>query len=486
MLFNSYEFILLFLPFTFLVYFFLLGKRLATGAKGFLVFASLFFYSWWNIAYLPLILGSILFNFAVGNSLGAESGRERVPGKAILVFGILGNLAVLGYFKYADFFLENYNLVFGTSAGLLNLVLPLAISFFTFQQIAYLVDSYRGNTREYDFLNYAVFVTFFPQLIAGPIVHHAEMMPQFASRWNLAKNYRNIAAGLFIFSIGLFKKVVIADTFSVWATNGFDVAVTLNFLEAWAASLSYTLQLYFDFSGYTDMATGAALLFNIRLPVNFNSPYKARDIQDFWRRWHITLSRFLRDYIYIPLGGNRKSTLSTYNNILVTFLLGGLWHGAGWTFIFWGFLHGSAVVIHRVWRRLGFSMPGYLAWFVTFNFVNATWVFFRAREWEDAIRVLRGMAGVTGISLYYKMEDSLPFLNDYGVSFGEVFTDIQGSNQTLVWLVVCMLLVFIPRNSNELRDRLVLNNRTVLFTVALFVTSLFSLTRLSEFLYFNF
>jgi len=486
MLFNSYEFILLFLPGTFFIYFFLLGKRLATGAKGFLVFASLFFYSWWNIAYLPLILGSILFNFVVGSSLSARSGRERVSRKAILAFGVLSNLAVLGYFKYADFFIENFSLVFGTSAGLLDLVLPLAISFFTFQQIAYLVDSYRAGTREYDFLNYAIFVTFFPQLIAGPIVHHAEMMPQFASRWNLARNYRNIAGGLFIFSIGLFKKVVIADTFSVWAGNGFDVAVTLNFLEAWATSLSYTLQLYFDFSGYTDMATGAALLFNIRLPANFNSPYKARDIQDFWRRWHITLSRFLRDYIYIPLGGNRRSALSTYNNILITFILGGLWHGAGWTFVFWGFLHGVAVVVHRVWKQLGLSMPGYLAWFVTFNFVNTTWVFFRANEWEDAIRVLGGMTGAAGITLYYKLEDSLPFLRDYDLSFGDVFTDIQGGNSTVSWLIICLLLVFIPVNSNELKDRLVLNNRTVLFSVALFVTSIFSLTRLSEFLYFNF
>jgi alginate O-acetyltransferase complex protein AlgI len=486
MLFNSYEFILLFLPLTFLVYFFLLGKRLVTGARGFLVFASLFFYSWWNIAYLPLILGSILFNYVVGNSLSIKSGKDRVPRKALLALGILSNLAVLGYFKYADFFIENFNLVFNASAGMLYLMLPLAISFFTFQQIAYLVDSYRSRTREYDFLNYVIFVTFFPQLIAGPIVHHAEMMPQFASRWNLVKNYRNIAAGLFIFSIGLFKKVVIADTFSVWAGNGFDVAETLNFLEAWATSLSYTLQLYFDFSGYTDMAIGAALLFNIRLPVNFNSPYKARDIQDFWRRWHITLSRFLRDYVYIPLGGNRKGSFSTYNNILVTFLLGGLWHGAGWTFIFWGFLHGMAVAIHRVWKQMGLSMPGYLAWFVTFNFVNIAWVFFRANEWDDAIKVLRGMSGTTGISVYYKLEDMLPFLGQYEVSFGDVFTGMQGSNSTVTWLIVCLLLVFIPANSNEIKDRLVLTNRTILFTVVLFVTSIFSLTRLSEFLYFNF
>ncbi|MFA7092700.1 MAG: MBOAT family O-acyltransferase, partial [Arcobacteraceae bacterium] len=349
MLFNSYEFIFAFLPLSFFIYFYLLNKRLIVGAKGFLVFASLFFYSWWNVAYLPLILISMLFNYIVGNSLnkkihGANNQdknhvqstqviKTKVSSKTLLIVGIIANLSLLGYFKYADFFIENVNVISGVNIQPLNLLLPLAISFFTFQQIAYLVDSYRGETKEYDFLNYALFVTFFPQLIAGPIVHHKEMMPQFASTYNLVKKYKNIALGLFIFSIGLFKKVVIADTFAVWATAGFDHAQTLNLVEAWATSLSYTFQLYFDFSGYTDMAIGAALLFNIKLPINFNSPYKAQNIQDFWRRWHITLSRFLRDYVYIPLGGNKQSSFRTYSNLLATFVIGGLWHGAGWTFI---------------------------------------------------------------------------------------------------------------------------------------------------------
>ncbi len=360
------------------------------GAKGFLVFASLFFYSWWNVAYLPIILSSLLFNYIIGNSLNENFKKVRVHKKHLLAFGIISNISLLGYFKYTDFLINNFNLTFDGSVPLLHLALPLAISFFTFQQIAYLVDSYRGETAEYDFLNYALFVTFFPQLIAGPIVHHSEMMPQFASRWNLVKNYKNISLGLFIFSIGLFKKVVIADSFAVWAAAGFN-ASTLNFFEAWATSLSYTFQLYFDFSGYTDMAIGAALLFNIKLPINFNSPYKALDIQDFWRRWHITLSRFLRDYVYIPLGGNRKGSLRTYTNLLATFIIGGIWHGAGWTFVFWGFLHGMALVIHRFWKSLGMNMPKVLAWFITFNFINIAWVFFRAKEWSDAVMVLRGM-----------------------------------------------------------------------------------------------
>ena len=220
------------------------------------------------------------------------------------------------------------------------------------------------------------------------------MMPQFASRWNFVKNYRNIAIGLFIFSIGLFKKVVIADTFAAWATAGFDTAETLNLIEAWAASLSYTFQIYFDFSGYTDMAIGAALLFNIKLPINFNSPYKATNIQDFWRRWHITLSRFLRDYVYIPLGGNRRGEFRIFANLMITFVIGGIWHGAAWTFVFWGLLHGMALVIHRIWAGLGLRMWHWSAWLTTFIFINATWVFFRAKEWDDAVKVLSGMVDI--------------------------------------------------------------------------------------------
>ena len=364
---------------------------MSVGARGFLVFASLFFYSWWNVAYLPLILGSILFNYVVGNTLSDESKKIRVGKKALLVFGIASNLALLGYFKYSDFFIENFNLITDSAINPLHVILPLGISFFTFTQIAFLVDSYKGEVKEYDFLRYMLFVTYFPHLLAGPIIHHKDMMPQFASRWNMAIRYKNVAAGLFLFSIGLFKKVVIADTFAVWANNGFDTAVTLNMIEAWATSLSYTFQLYFDFSGYTDMAIGASLLFNIKLPINFNSPYKATSIQDFWRRWHITLSTFLKDYIYIPLGGNRKGTFRTSTNLMATFILGGIWHGAGWTFVFWGFLHGVALVINHLWKSIGLKMPMLLAWFITFNFVNIAWVFFRAKEWSDALKVLRAM-----------------------------------------------------------------------------------------------
>jgi alginate O-acetyltransferase complex protein AlgI len=394
MLFSSWQFILVFLPITFLVYFSLNQKaRLPVFAKAWLVMASLFFYAYWNVYYLPLIVASMLFNFAVGRALATEpsSWRLTISRRGMLIVGISVNLALLANYKYIDFLIANFNLAFKLNHALPGVILPLAISFFTFQQIAYLVDSYRRETTEYDLLRYALFVTFFPQLIAGPIVHHREMMPQFASRWSSAIRYSNVLRGLFIFGIGLFKKVAIADTFAIWAKAGFDGGQQLDFYAAWATSLSYTFQLYFDFSGYCDMAIGAALLFNIRLPINFNSPYKALDIQDFWRRWHITLSRFLRDYLYIPLGGNRGSTGRTYLNIMATFALGGLWHGASWMFVVWGTLHGIAILALRIWRLLRRPMPTAIAWLVTFLFVNVSWVFFRAETWGDAERVLLGM-----------------------------------------------------------------------------------------------
>jgi len=456
-LFNSYIFIFIFLPIVFSGYFFLQVKSQTKVSKIFLIVSSLFFYSYWNITYLPLILVSMFFNYFVGNYL------SRYPHKkSLLIFGIIVNLSLLGYFKYADFFIANINYFSSNSFELLNLALPLAISFFTFQQIAYLVDSYRGETQEYDFLNYALFVTFFPQLIAGPIVHHKEMMSQFSDSKNKLVNYSNIALGVFIFSIGLFKKVVIADTFAIWVSDGFSHSETLTFLESWATSLSYTFQLYFDFSGYTDMAIGIALLFNIKLPINFNSPYKARNIQDFWRRWHMTLSRFLRDYIYIPLGGNRVGVIHIYINIMITFLLGGLWHGAGWTFVFWGFLHGSALVIYSLWRKIGLKLWSWLAWFLTFNFINISWVFFRAEEWSDAINIMASM---------FTFDEKK--INPIWIGF----------------ISLAFITVILFKNSMTHLENFCFTKKYVFF-MAFLLTSSFIAIRLigeqSEFLYFNF
>lgn len=473
MLFNSYEFIFMFLPITFFIYFFLLHQRLIVAAKGFLVFSSLFFYSWWNITYLPIILSSILFNFIIGNSLNENIKPIYSNKKLILFIGIFSNLSLLAYFKYSDFLIKNFNISFNADIELLHLLLPLAISFFTFQQIAYLVDSYRGETKEYDFLNYSLFVTFFPQLIAGPIVHHSEMMPQFNTTYNLIKRYKNILTGIFIFFIGLFKKVVIADTFAAWATNGFSNPQALNILEAWVTSLSYTFQLYFDFSGYTDMAIGAALLFNIRLPINFNSPYKAHSIQDFWRRWHITLSRFLKEYLYIPLGGNRNGNFTTYRNLLATFILGGIWHGAGWTFIFWGFLHGIALAINRLWYLSHFKMPKLLAWFITFNFLNITWVFFRAEEFSDAIHILSTMffASVSP---------------EQSMKIKSLLENIGGNDKTLLWLLAGFIITLAFKNTNQLVKHFRPTIKYLLFMILLFLISYGELNGFSEFLYFNF
>ncbi|MCU0762307.1 MAG: MBOAT family protein [Hydrogenophaga sp.] len=397
MLFNSAVYLFAFLPVALVVYFGLCRLRWVKAAQAWLVVASLFFYSYWKLEHLPLLLASLLANFMIGSELAnPRLARSRHARRGLLGLGIAGNVALLGYFKYINFLVDNLSALGGWSLDWPQVVLPLAISFFTFQQIAYLVDSHRGHTREYDFLRYALFVCFFPQLIAGPIVHHHEMMPQFAQRRNWVPRHRNLLAGLCLFAVGLFKKVVIADTFAPWADRGFDGGQALDFFEAWVTSLSYTFQLYFDFSGYCDMAMGAALMFNIRLPLNFNSPYKALDIQDFWRRWHITLGRFLRDYVYIPLGGNRHAEWQTCTNLFLTFLIGGLWHGAGWMFVAWGALHGAALVVHRTWKNAGLRLPSSLAWLLTFLFVNVAWVFFRATSLDDALRVLRGMVDLPG------------------------------------------------------------------------------------------
>lgn len=397
MLFSSYEYIFFFLPLSFFVYFWLNKLKLITWGKCWLVFASLFFYAWFNVYYLPILLTSILVNYGFGVTLSKDlSKRWRVSKKAILAVGIIFNVGLLGYYKYTDFLIENFNALTGSSVPLTHILLPLALSFVTFQKIAYLVDSYKGKTKEYDLLTFSLFASFFPQQIAGPIVHHAEMMPQFASRWNLLKRYRNISLGLYVFSLGMFKKVIIADTFAVWADSGFGHVGTYEFHHAWVTSLSYTFQLYFDFSGYTDMAIGSALLFNIRLPINFDSPYKAYDIQDFWRRWHMTLSRFLRDYLYIPFGGNRKGEIRTYINLFATFLIGGIWHGASWMFVIWGGLHGTALIVHRLWSKVGVKIPKAIAWLITFNFVNVAWVFFRAPDLGTAVRILKGMVAYSG------------------------------------------------------------------------------------------
>jgi D-alanyl-lipoteichoic acid acyltransferase DltB (MBOAT superfamily) len=465
MLFNSPIYLFLFLPLTVAIYYLLNRYRLVLAGKAWLVFASLGFYSYWNPIYLPLIVASMLVNYGLGTALSREAnaGRRNVSRQLLFGMGVVLNLCLLGYYKYANFFIANLNSLTGADFGLLHLALPLAISFFTFQQVAYLADSFQGRTHEYDFLNYCLFVTFFPQLIAGPIVHHKEMMPQFEQVRAKLLDYRNLALGLFVFFVGLFKKVVIADTFAVWAGIGFDQLAQPGFFDAWTASLSYALQLYFDFSGYTDMAVGSALMFNIILPLNFNSPYKALDIQDFWRRWHMTLSRWLRDYLYIPLGGNRRGEGRTYVNLFLTFLLGGLWHGAGWTFVAWGAMHGAGTALHKGWQGRGVRMPRWFAWFLTFNFVNFAWVFFRATSFDDAMKVFAGMFGLNGF-----------------------LTAKQLPGNALALSLVFLAVAALAPNSTEFQRRFRPNWKWGIFLAAGIVISLFNLSRVSEFLYFQF
>ncbi len=466
MIFNSFEFIFVFLPIVWIV-FFLVGRIAPPFAKTWLLLASLFFYAYWNPAYLPLIVSSMIVNYIIGVFLGKN--KWLPTRKGVLTLGILFNVSLLGYFKYRDFFAENLNAVLGTEISLVQLILPLAISFYTFQQIAYLVDSYRLETNEYNFLNYGLFVSFFPQLIAGPIVHHGDMMPQFSDRKTYRINYENLSKGLVIFSIGLFKKVAIADTFAGYANSGYGSVEALTMVSGWFTSLAYTLQLYFDFSGYSDMAIGLALFFNIRLPINFNSPYKALDIQDFWRRWHITLSGFLTKYIYIPLGGSRKGIPQTYINIFIIFLISGFWHGAGWTFVVWGILHGLASVIARMWKRSGGRLPKLLAWAVTFLFVHLAFVIFRAPDMSVALSVYKAMFGFEGIQL---------------IGINVLF------NQDLTHLVLALLLglgiALFAKNSVQIMETQKRTPLMMLFVVMLLYYSSMQLQRVSEFLYFNF
>ncbi|MCO7538110.1 MULTISPECIES: MBOAT family O-acyltransferase [Pseudomonas] len=493
MIFSSTVFILLYLPIVFFVYFGLNKLRLISAGKLWLVAASVFFYGYWSVDYIPLLLGSIVFNFIVGCAVSPDVKGLRIPvsRKLLLVMSISINIALLGYFKYANFLLDNVNLALGSDYNLAEIVLPLGISFYTFTQIAFLVDSYRGEAKEYDFVNYALFVTFFPHLIAGPILHHKEMMGQFKSKWTWSVRYKNIFMGLLIFSIGLFKKVMIADTFAFWADLGFTPGASHDFFSSWATSLSYTFQLYFDFSGYCDMAIGAALLFNIWLPINFNSPYKSLDIQDFWRRWHMTLSRYLRDYLYIPLGGNRCSSARVYFNLMATFVLGGLWHGASWMFVIWGALHGGALIIHRFWKQIGMSMPKPLAWIVTFTFVNVTWVFFRATSISDAVSILGGMVNFS--SIVEATTESVPATSlalagakaDLLLSFLPIGI---AANVMCYGMIALAFFLVAQKNSFEItisRGRFTVKTlfMSVLFSIAMYSTIQSTST---VFLYFNF
>jgi alginate O-acetyltransferase complex protein AlgI len=471
-LFNSYEFLFLFLPLVF-AGFFIFARFGYNLSALWLSLASLFFYGWWSPKYIWLLLLSIVFNFSMGYLLGHE--QKRTQAKLFLVLAIVVNLGLLGFYKYANFFIDNINAVSGGSVTFVSVILPLGISFFTFTQIAYLVDVHRGIAKEYNFNHYLLFVTYFPHLIAGPVLHHGQMMPQFARSETYRLNMENVAVGLSIFTIGLVKKVLLADSFAEYTGPVFAAAergIQPDFIEAWTGSLAFALQLYFDFSGYCDMAIGVSLLFGIKLPVNFNSPYKASNIIDFWRRWHMTLSQFLRDYLYIPLGGSRKGVAWRHVNLMVTMVLGGLWHGANWTFVVWGALHGIYLVVNHAWRSAfgkwlpakGISGKSYrvAAATLTFVCVVVAWIFFRADSFSAAVLLLKGCFGYGGISLPSKVGallESMGTLGQFlpsGMSFGGVFVNIPamgamgGIGPFARLLMVGLLLVWLAPNCQEM------------------------------------
>jgi len=432
LLFNSPVYLFLFLPAAVLGFY--AARRFAGlgAAMIILLVASLFFYGYWNPVYLLLLGGSILVNFAMAARMTRMQGEPR---RWMMIGAVAFNLALLGVFKYAGFFIATVDAAAPGEFPQVEIVLPLAISFFTFQQIAYQVDAWRGLAPAPSFARYALFVSFFPQLIAGPIVHHKEMMPQFADQARRGETLVNFQLGLFILLVGLAKKVVLADGAAEYASPAFAQAERggdIELFRAWLGALCYSGQIYFDFSGYSDMAVGAARLFGIRLPTNFFSPYKATSIADFWRRWHITLSRFLRDYLYIPLGGNRLGSPRRYANLMTTMVLGGLWHGAGWTFVFWGFLHGLYLVANHAWNALKEAAPALAAgarhparklaaWTLTMLAVVVAWVFFRAESFAGAVTMLKGMFGFHGAVIHPSMGHILGFDWDgavLGVRFG--------------------------------------------------------------------
>ena len=536
MLFNSPFFLFVFLPIVIIGYYLLLKWKFNLPSLVWLVLASLFFYGWWNPLYLILICGSILFNYYVGVELGLKTRKKlNTP---LMFFGVGANVALLVYFKYTHFIVNNINQNFGSSYHFDTIILPLAISFFTFQQIAYLVDAYNGKTHEYKLLHYSLFVTFFPQLIAGPIVHHSEMLPQFSEKKNKGILSKDIAVGVTIFAIGLFKKVVLADGIAVYATPVFDAAeagVALTIFEAWGGAFAYTCQLYFDFSGYSDMAVGLAAMFGIILPLNFRSPFRSHNIIIFWSRWHMTLSRFIQEYIYAPIampmvrfsiirryGGIAKFTLSVAIPTLVAFFLAGIWHGAGWNFIIFGTLHGIYIVFNHAWRGLrqhyGHNLNDQsaiglvLGQLLTFFAVVLSFVFFRAETFSGAQNMLIAMVGNHDTYLpnnFYTYFDQYfglgSILNFAGLEFKGTarFFDLR----MLLYIIGLMgIIIFIPNTMQFVGSNWRGHEKYgiadpkgllkwltwrptfawALIIAFIFTLSLTSLSRVSEFLYFQF
>ena len=508
-LFNSYEFIFVFFPLTF-AGFFLVARRSRKAAAALLAAASLFFYGWWSVKALPLLVASVAFNYLAGRRLaGLAAAGDAAAGKRALAVALVVNLGLLAFFKYANFFIGNANYALEAlhqpRLAAVNILLPIGISFFTFTQIAFLVDCWEGKVKEANFVHYALFVTYFPHLIAGPVLHHGQMMPQFARAETYRPDADHITMGFTVFAIGMAKKLLIADPLAAYADllfRGVTDGVVPQLVLSWFGVLAYTFQIYFDFSGYSDMAIGLSLMLGITLPINFNSPYKATSIIDFWRRWHISLSVFLRDYLYIPLGGNRYGAIRRHANLLTTMVLGGLWHGASWTFVLWGAAHGALLVINHGWRALrGVPKSGTwrtgVSWAITFLSVCFTWVLFRADSFASALTIYRGMLGLNGVTLPASLSALGPWLQPFGVRFDDLwqhlpFADLATTDFALL-IGVAAAAAFLFPNTNELRPRpdaprtgYWRSYAAGACCAAAFLLSLSAITKPSPFLYFQF
>ena len=485
MLFNSYIFILIFIPLCLLGYYLFNYFKLRLPAQIVLLGMSLWFYGYFNYRYLPIIIASILINYFFYVFIGKERDKGK-SAKALMIIGVIINLGILGFFKYTDFFIDTVNQIFKSNIPLLKIVLPLGISFFTFQQISFIVDAYRGQVGKYKFIYYASFVAFFPQLIAGPIVTHDELIGQFMDENKKKFNFDNLVKGIYLFTIGLSKKVLIADVLGAVVNYGYVAPERLNSGSAWIVILCYTLQIYFDFSGYCDMAVGLGKMFNIDLPFNFDSPYKSTSITEFWDRWHMTLTRFFTRYIYIPLGGNRKGLARTCLNIFIVFLLSGFWHGAGYNFILWGVLHGVFSIVTRLFKsRVKIKIPP-LGLLITFLFVNITWVFFRADSIPLALSVLK-----TAFSFKFAPIDPI-IINAFRtpeLTQLLAFVDLEEKLPNIIpfgFLYVSTAIALLPCNSKKMFEKFKPNVLTLIFTTILFIWSFLSLSGVSTFLYFNF
>lgn len=492
MLFHSYPFLLLFLPLV-LAGFYLLGRYTGKNACiAWLTLTSLFFYGYWHPAFLWLLILHIVCNYALSRWMIRSGQRTR---NLLCAVGIIGNLLVLGYFKYTLFLLDVISPFFQLEGGNPSIILPIGLSFHTFQQIAFLSDARRDPAKtDYRFLDYAFLVAFFPQLVAGPIIHHNELLPQLKNRFTRFRLDR-FAPGVALLLMGLCKKAVFADRVAPIANLMFDSAGGGNIPalpDAWAGMLAYSLQLYFDFSGYSDMACGLALMLNFRLPLNFDSPYQATSIVGFWRRWHITLSRFLRDYVYIPLGGSRGSAARTTTTLMATMLIGGLWHGAGWTFILWGGLHGAGLAVNHAWTALrkkrGLApLPAAAGWALTFLWVMLCWVFFRAPDFATAGRILTGMAGLHGTAPGAMWE--VIKANQFAMA-GVLFLVVLFMPNSLRLIRHYRPVMFPPPGGGTLRflrGNVLLRHPLGALTLgALFIVILLNMPRVSEFIYFQF